>query len=206
MPQVKHYAKKYKRSLIRDLIAELESVGESVVITAGNLVESIIRRTLRYSTQFGSGGPTYLGGGRHKEHPGFRDADVSIDYEVSVTKKGMSLKLYVTVIDPSGNPHFVWHLLSEGRKAFIQKKKSPPIRARRGQRTTPDVLEADSFAGFDGDVFVIHEGQRVQGIEARNWYKAVVDQLKVELKNTSEFSNLKLYGIEFKSHRIRTLL
>jgi hypothetical protein len=203
MATTRHYAKTHRKALRQALQDELQEVGDSVVITAGNIAEKLIRKTLKYSTQFGAGGPSYVGGGKHKDHQGLRDADVEINYDVHVGKRGLKLKLEITVIDPDGKPHFVWHLISEGRKAFTQKKKSPPIRARRGLRTTPNSLEVSSFPGYSGDVFVIQKGQRVGGIPARNWYLAVVKALKVELKAVARNSNLKLYGIEFKSYRIR---
>jgi len=199
----RHYARSHRKALKQALQDELQEIGDSVVITTSNLAERLIRKTLKYSTQFGAGGPAYVGGGKHPDHPGLRDADVDIDYDVTVNGRGLKIQLYVTVIDPSGNPHFVWHLISEGRKAFTQKTKSPPIRARRGLRTSPDNLEPSSFPGYSAEVFVIHEGQRVAGIPARHWYRAVVTELQKELKGLAGASDLKLYGIQFKSSKIR---
>ena len=203
MASKRNYAKAHRAALKKALKDELQDVGETVVVTASNIVDRLIRKTLKYSTQFGAGGPSYVGGGKHKDHQGLRDADVEIDTEVSVGRQGLKIELSATVIDPSGKPHFVWHLISEGRKAFTQKKQSPVIRARRGLRTTPNSLEVSSFPGYSGEVFVIRAGQRVAGIPARNWYLAVAKEFQRELQAVSGRSNLKLYGIHFKKHKIR---
>lgn len=204
MPQKRHYARAHKRALEQALRDELKAIGDSVVITAGNIAEKVIRQTLRYSTQFGAGGPSYEGGGKHATHPGLRDADVQVEYETKVNRRGLSLTLYITVIDPSGKPHFVWHLLSEGRKKFTQKRTSPPIRERRGLRTSPNSLEVTSFPGYTGDVFVIHAGQRVEGIEARHWYEATAKEVQRQLDGLFK-GNLAVYGIRFVSYKVRQL-
>lgn len=206
MPQQRHYAKHYRNALRDELYDELREVAEQVVVTAENLLEAIIRRTLRYSTSFGAGGPVYVGGGHHKEHEGLRGADVKMEHDVSVGRRGLSITLYATVVDPSGKPHFVWHLISEGRKAFVQKNMSPPIRMRRGMRTIPNTLDVSSPTGFSGKVMVIHAGTKVAGIQARQWYDAVVTQLKIELLSVSKLSNLNLFGIQFTTYKVRHFL
>ncbi|GEM_PF-4454431 len=199
----KHYARRHRNSLVDDLVAILKDEADRFVVTAGNMAEQIIRQTLKYSTQFGAGGAAYVGGGRSK-YPGFRDADVQVESQVSVSRrKGVKIELFVTVIDPSGKPHFVWHLISEGRRAFTQKKTSPPIRMRRGRRTKPNTLDVSGFPGYSGKVVVIHKGTRVKEIEGTQWYRATQKEFQVRLDALSENSLLKAYGIKFKSGKIR---
>lgn len=123
-----------------------------------------LRPTLRHASESG----TYA----------LADATIKTDSEISKENKGVSIVVHVIVVDPSGSPHPVWHILDQGRPQFVQKKTSPPIKERVGVRTFRNNLQAAPFPGYTGKKFVIRAGTTVSGIPARRWYQTAANHMR----------------------------
>lgn len=159
----RHYARRWRQSLHLEYQGQLEAAGDRAGRQLARILELLIKRTLRFSSQFGT--------------IGFRDARVDVEYEVKTSRDGLAIRLNAMVVDGSGEPHLVWHIIAFGRRAFRQRKNSPPIRARLGLRTKANTLEVSRFPGYrKHDVFVIQAGTIVRGIEPRKWYETAAKE------------------------------
>lgn len=122
-------------------------------------------------------------------------------YKVNRTSTSIRIDVSVTVVDGSGQPHFLWHILSYGRKeyTFPEGKRSPPINKRRSRRTSQS-LDADPFPGFTGERFVIHGGTRVKGVPGNKWYEAARDAV---LADAASHPATKPFKIEAFVYQLR---
>ena len=205
MPTQRHYARVHRAALIQDLLDQLEPIGERVGNQSERVLKNLISKTLRFSSQFGTSGKTspYAKGAKATQLTyGFSDAQVDIQKKITVNKKGLKLEMAATVMDGGGKPHFVWHLISEGRPSFRQRRTSPPIRERSGLRTTPDTLEVRGFPGFTGEVFVIPAGTVVDAIPPRRWYEAADKAFRIEFR---KFAAAEIIGLLITSSKIQKL-
>lgn len=174
----RHYAKQWREELKAIYREKLEADGERTARQLARILKEILNKTLRFSSQFGS--------------TGFRDVEIDIEYEVKVSKKGLAISLNALMLDSSGKPHLVWHIIAFGRKRFVQRRNSPPIRARLAERTIPNTLTVNRFPGYSGDVFVIPAGTVVEGIEPRNWYPVAAKEFKQKIRQFPSIQTLQL--------------
>lgn len=186
MPTTRHYARNWRRQLRNEMQEQLEVKGNRVVNQLERLLKQIVNKTLRFSSQFGT--------------VGLRDAHIEIDSDVRVhPRRGLLIKMVVIVLDGAGNPHQVWHIISFGRKPFVQRRTSPVIRPRRDYRTTADTLVVQRFPGYkEDDEFVIPAGTVVDGIEARNWYQQIAKEFEVEIQKYPSIKALNLRLVRWK--------
>ena len=205
MPTERLYAKRWRQQLIQDWLDKLEADGERIAKQMERIAKNILKATLRFSSQFGTSGKSsqYLKGvSVPKLTYGVSDAEIEVESEVRVDRRGLKITLKITVVDPSGQPHFVWHLLSEGRPSFKQRKTSPPIRERSGLRTTPGTLEVSGFPGFTGEVFVIPAGTVVGSIPPRKWYEQAEKEFRTEF---GQIVGAQLLDLEITKSKINKL-
>lgn len=101
---------------------------------------------------------------------------------VKITKKvirnrkdGIRIVLTCLVTDGS-TAHVLWHWLSFGTKDYTAKKNLV-FRSRVKARTQPHKLDVDPFPGW-GDWVTIKKGRVRKGIEPREWYEAIADELR----------------------------
>lgn len=185
MPSRRHYARLHRVDLKTIYRERLELAGERVAKQLARILENLIKRTLRFSSQFGT--------------VGLRDAAVDIETEVRVGRQGLAIRLNAMVVDGAGEPHLVWHIIAFGRKPFRQRKNSPPIRARLAQRTEANTLEVTRFPGYrKDDVFVIPAGTLVAGISPRKWY----DVAAKDFPNRIDFPSIKTLSLKVVRHKI----
>jgi hypothetical protein len=185
MPSQRHYARQYREELKRLYIQHMEEAGERAAAQLARILENLIKRTLRFSSQFGT--------------TGFRDARVQITTDVRANENGLAIRLNALVVNGSGEPHFVWHIIAFGRKRFRQRRTSPPIRARLAKRTAENSLEVQRFPGYrKNDVFVIQAGTIVEGIPARKWYELAAR----EFPNRINFPTIRTLNLRVVRHRI----
>lgn len=181
----RHYARQWRNELRNEMLDQLEVKGNRVADQLERILHKIVKKTLRFSSQFGT--------------LGLRDAVIDIQRDIRVhRRKGLLISFNVMVLDGSGNPHMVWHILNYGRKQFIQRKTSPLLRARKGLRTVPGTLTVERFPGYSGDTFVIPAGTVVDGIEARGWYQEIHKEYKEEIQNFPSIRALNLRVVRFK--------
>lgn len=190
MPVIRYYASKHKREFIKGYLAFLQEWGEDFAFQLEKIIEEVIAQTFRFATSFGSTGASNLA-----SPGGLQDARVKTNKIVTTNRRGLLIELHALVIDPSGSPHLIWHVLSQGRKPYIfpHGKVSPPIRKRKGKRTAPGQLKVSAFPGFVGDeTYVIHGGTLVAGIPARNWYAAAVKEFRGRVKALPNTSHMEI--------------
>lgn len=182
---IRHHARQWRNALHLDYEQRLEAAGDRVARQLARILENLIKRTLRFSSQFGT--------------VGFQDASVDVEYDVKVNRNGLAIRLNALVVDGTGEPHLVWHIIAFGREPFRQRKNSPPIRARLGLRTKANSLEVTRFPGYrKDDVFVIHAGTIVAGIEARRWY----DLAAKEFPNLIDLPTIRTLQLRVVRHRV----
>lgn len=154
---------KLKRDMVKAQAAEADAVGKRLC----ELAKTHLERTLKFWNQ----------SGENK----FPLPVIKCEYRVQSTPtRGAQVTVDVLAADPSGQPHFLWHILSQGRReyTFPEGKRSPPLKKRKARRTHGNRLDVDPFPGFTGEVFVIHGGQRVKGVPGNRWYEAARDEIR----------------------------
>lgn len=120
------------------------------------------------------------------------EAKVERKLRVNFTSGIIKIDLLITMIDNrTGKAHFIWHILSQGRRTytFPQGKKSPPIKARNRRRTKRKTLNVKPFGGFSGEVFVIHGGQKVRAVPANEWYEVAAKEAMVIFMKDDEIKH-----------------
>lgn len=189
MPTRRDYARQFKDEIIQDLIDQLAEAGERAAIQLARHLELVMRRTLRFSSQFGT--------------VGFRDVVIDVQHEVKADKKGLEIKLNVLMVNAKGDAHPVWHVIAFGRQSFRQRKTSPPIKERRGLRTVEGTLEVDRFPGYTKETFVIPAGTIVKGIPPRRWYELAPREFERRIADlpTIQTLNLKIVRHEIRKPR-----
>lgn len=181
----RHYAKQWRNELRNEMLDQLEIKGNRVADQLERILFKIVKKTLRFSSQFGT--------------VGLRDATIDIQRDIRVhRRKGLLITMNVMVLDTDGNPHLVWHILNYGRKQFVQRKTSPLIRARNAMRTVPGTLTVERFPGYSGDTFVIPAGTVVDGIEAREWYQQIHKEYQEAIQDFPSIKALNLRVVRFK--------
>lgn len=187
---LRHYARQYRDDLVDDLVAQLEAVGERAANQLARHLELVMRRTLRFASQFGT--------------IGFRDVEIDIEKRIRADRKGLQIELNVLMVDAKGIPHPVWHVIAFGRAPFRQRRTSPLIRARNDLRTIPGDLEVNRFPGYSGDTFIIPAGTIVKGIPPRQWYELAPKEFEKRIAGlpTIETLNLKIVSYQIRKPRI----
>lgn len=101
------------------------------------------------------------------------------------------VKVHIVMIGEGGNPSFLWHILDQGRRAYVfpSGKRTPPIRERKRRRTFADQLQVDPFPGFTGETFVITGGTTVKAVPPNDWYKTAIEQTIDIAKRDSELKD-----------------
>jgi hypothetical protein len=187
---LRHHARQYRNELVDDLVAQLEIIGERAATQLARHLELVMRRTLRFASQFGT--------------VGFRDVEIDIEHRVKADRKGLQIELNVLMIDAKGNAHPVWHIIAFGRAPFRQRRTSPPIRKRNDLRTIPGDLEVTRFPGYSGETFIIPAGTIVKGIPPRRWYDLAPKEFEKRIAGlpTIETLNLKIVSHQIRKPRI----
>lgn len=190
MPTQRHYARQFKEEIIQDLIEQLQEAGERAAKQLERHLELVMRRTLRFSSQFGT--------------VGFRDVEINIESRVKADKKGLQIELNVLMVNARGDAHPIWHIIAFGRQQFRQRRTSPPIKERRGLRTLEGTLEVERFPGYTKEVFVIPAGTIVKGIPPRRWYDLAPAEFERRIAGlpTIETLNLKIVRHRIEKPRI----
>ncbi len=185
MPVQRHHARRWRQSLHFEYEQKLLVAGERAARQLARILEQVIKKTLRFSSQFGT--------------VGFRDARVDIETEVESSKNGLAIRLNALVVDGAGNPHLVWHIIAFGRQPFRQRKDSPPIQARLGLRTKANSLEVTRFPGYrKNDIYIIPAGKMVAGIEARKWYDVAAKEFPKQI----DLPTIRTLNLRVVRHRI----
>lgn len=152
-------AKNERTRLVRDLLNEHLAVAEAESLPIVKKIEDDLKLTL-------------VG---QSPDSGFENAVPLVTRKITKTGRGAVITIRARVIDRgSGQDHFIWNLMEQGRRPFVQQKTSPPIQERVGnQRTFERRLTVTPFRGFTGNTFFIPAGTLVQGIQAREWFDIV---------------------------------
>lgn len=190
MKTLRHYTRQYRDELIADLLEKLERDGERAAPQLARILELVMRRTLRFSSQFGT--------------IGFRDVVIDIEHTVKVSQKGLQIDLNVLMVNGMGEAHPVWHVIAFGRQSFRQRRTSPPIRERNDLRTLPGELEVNRFPGYSGETFVIPAGTLVKSIPPRRWYELAPAEFERRIADlpTIVTLNLKIVRHDIRKPRI----
>jgi hypothetical protein len=167
MPTQRHYASSQRADILRQLKEEMLVMVNEAVDGMEQIITGLVDRTLKYKLQSGTNA--------------LADASVKFIRNVTINDQGALIRLTATVVDPSGQPHFIWHILSRGRPSYVQRKTSPPIKERYDRRTGR-MLDSSPFPGYTGRTFVIPKGTRVKAVAANRWYNLIKSELIQQMK------------------------
>lgn len=173
--------------LKKDLLKQAEMLAEQAGQRYCELAEKHLKRTFAH---WGASGENQFG-----------VPSVKCAYKVRVSPtRGVQLTIEIVVVDGSGQPHYLWHILSQGRReyTFPAGKKSPPIRRRKARRTRANRLDADPFPGYASEVFVIHGGKKVKGVPGRRWYEAARNEILREAKADPVLKEFKVQAFVYE--------
>lgn len=168
-----------RKAIISDLLDDAEKDAHLVAAD----IEIFLRQ--QFERTFAHWGDS----GRNK----FNRPSVKITKKITRSNtKGITILLQCLVTDGGGAaPHILWHWLSFGTKDIVAKKNLV-FQARAANRTFVRDLDAQPFPGW-GSWVTIKKGKVRKGIQAREWYEAVVDELKEHEDKLLENKSYKTY-------------
>lgn len=183
------------KNQMREIKRELFNQQKERALDIGKQMAVILEKLLMQTTE-------HWGDSGENKYP---KPQLKVVHDVNADFVSGSIKIDVTVtmIDiRTGQPHFIWHILSQGRKTytFPQGKKSPPIKRRNRKRTRKSSLKVKPFGGFSGEVFVIHGGKRVKAVKGVLWYETAAKQAMNKFMRDKE---IKQWNPSFEIHPMK---
>lgn len=181
MPTKITLLKEMRDQIIADLLKQAEGDAKAYAKQVEAFLKKQFERTFAHWNE----------SGRNK----FPPPEVEFKTYVRASQKGIQIIINAVVVAPGGQVHRLWHWLAFGTKDIVAQKTLGPFPIRKANRTKVRDLDADPFPGFTGEWRSIGKGKVRKGIEARQWYEAVVDELKKFVDKTGN-STLVAYALE----------
>lgn len=165
--------------LTRALIRQMEEESREVAERAKTFLTSLFERTFAHWDKLPYRGATKFG-----------KPSVKIDYDLTSSASGVQITLRCQVIDEGRGAHQLWHWLSFGTPDWTATK-TIRFKTRTGVRTSPRDLDAQPFPGWSGNWVSIKKGRVRKGIEPREWYETIAEELQKHIRGSAEYEQFE---------------